>query len=248
MKKNTIMLSISVALLLAMVGAAKADICLWQQQLDPATAVGIRSTLPTNRLADDWQWMGSQPINAIEWWGTYRNWGQAAAPLATTPEFELTIWTNNPWGIHHFFPQPRNVLWRRAVRPTESYNGVDDLLQETRFKYSIALPEADWFTYPDSQPTTLWLSIAAVGPLPAGLTGNYTWCWDSTPDGADHWGGWAVSSTDGYVWDPAMMHHEYVDTAFALKAVPVPGALWLLGSGLAALVGRYRRTKSLDAR
>jgi hypothetical protein len=66
---------------------------------------------------------------------------------------------------------------------------------------------------------------------------NEIWLYDYNPDGPD----WM----EGIIYGDDILDHLVVPTHLAsVNVVPVPGAVWLLGSGLAGLVALRRRMKN----
>jgi len=75
-----------------------------------------------------------------------------------------------------------------------------------------------------------WISIYS--------TGNRTWGWSNGSDGNDY----ALFYTTGVPFNKWLaLPSGQSDRAFSLSSVPVPGAVWLFGSGLMGLLSFSRR-------
>ncbi|MBN1505443.1 MAG: cadherin-like domain-containing protein [Sedimentisphaerales bacterium] len=134
-------------------------------------------------VADDWTCERNTPVIAIAWWGSYIGYGYEACqcePRLDLPRpdyFLLRIWSDAP-------ALPGEVLWEyRAFDYDEVLVGYDRNPEgepnEPVFRYSVRLPEVNWFRQ-DTPGTTYWLSVAAVytDPLPQIV---YPWGWTNHP-------------------------------------------------------------------
>jgi hypothetical protein len=139
-------------------------------------------------VADDWRCLKRTPVTAVVWWGSYIGYGYEAGstgpfmPLPVSPDrFELTMWTdvpdpnlNNP----NTFSHPGHMIWLfDANEYDEVLVGYDKYPKgepnEPVFRYSVRLPEEDWFHQPDYN-EVFWLSVQAIYNQ---NTANYTWGW-----------------------------------------------------------------------
>lgn len=152
---------------------------------------GAGSNLRYYRLvADDWQSNGQDVVTGLIWWGSYIGYGyqvcqcqQAEAPKR--PDyFLLSIWTDEAAIDSAGYGHPGQKVWEvRAEDFEEVLVGFDqyagtsdgDLVDiEPVYRYTVVLPEDDWFC-PDNGQAVYWLSIAAV--FEDTETATYSWGW-----------------------------------------------------------------------
>jgi hypothetical protein len=139
-------------------------------------------------VADDWKCQGFTPVIAAAWWGSYIGYGYEACQFMTAqprpqrPDyFLLNIWTDvaandpcNPLGYSH----PGTRLWEyRAYNYDQVMVGYDKKPHgdpnEPVFRYSVSLPQANWFKQKDVN-GVYWFSVVAVYDL---NEPNYAWGW-----------------------------------------------------------------------
>jgi len=142
-------------------------------------------------VADDWLCEGMTPVRAVVWWGSYIGYPyrpcqgglQMGGPKSPS-YFVLSIWTDDPSGARH----PDQPIWTYTAHDhdyDEVMVGYDKHYRqepgpfggsgyEPVYRYSVRLPEADWFS--QEEPNTIyWLSIVAVySPL---QQPQYPWGW-----------------------------------------------------------------------
>ncbi len=138
--------------------------------------------------ADDWRCLKRTPVTAVVWWGSYIGYGFEACsyppfmPLPIRPNrFELRIWTDVPdpnLNDPNTYSHPGHEIWSFD---TDEYDevlvGYDKKPHgepnEPVFRYSVSLPEDEWFRQPDYN-EVFWLSVQAIYDqnIP-----NYTWGW-----------------------------------------------------------------------
>lgn len=141
-------------------------------------------------VADDWLCERRTPVTAIVWWGSYIGYGYEACcsqdpciPSPVKPDyFKLNIWTDVPGDPcePELFSHPNDIIWQyKAYDYDEVLVGYDKrplgAPNEPVFRYSVRLPEKDWFKQKNIN-DIFWLSVVAVydtnGPNP-----NYNWGW-----------------------------------------------------------------------
>jgi|LGVE01.1.fsa_nt_gb hypothetical protein len=75
---------------------------------------------------------------------------------------------------------------------------------------------------------------------------EYTWGWETS---YEHWNDDAVRGNIAGPWEELRypeghpLEGQSIDMAFEITTVPIPGAVWLLGSGLIGLVAVRRRCR-----
>jgi hypothetical protein len=136
-------------------------------------------------VADDWRCVRRTPITAIVWWGSYIGYGYEACtgpvPRPRQPDyFWLAIWTDVPAGTDPCYPfsHPGEPIWGyEAFEYDEVLVGYDKLPHgepnEPVFRYSVRLPEENWFHQPDYN-EVFWLSVQATYDT---YQPNYPWGW-----------------------------------------------------------------------
>ncbi|MFC1676530.1 GEVED domain-containing protein [Planctomycetota bacterium] len=140
-------------------------------------------------VADDWLCKRQTPVIAISWWGSYIGYTYQAcqdttfAALPVQPDrFELKIWTDVPAGADPLYPgmsHPNEVIWNYVTNKyNEVFVGFDKHpnhgdMNEPVFRYSVKLPEDEWFCQNDAN-GVYWLSVTAVYDI---NTPNYDWGW-----------------------------------------------------------------------
>ncbi|MDD5326455.1 MAG: LamG domain-containing protein [Phycisphaerae bacterium] len=140
-------------------------------------------------VADDWRCERRTPVTAMAWWGSYIGYGYEACsssgssfmPLPVKPDyFQLKIWTDTAAGEDPCVPysHPDEVIWEyKAYDYDEVLVGYDKHPHgepnEPVFRYSVRLPEEEWFRQPDVN-GIFWLSVMAVYDV---NTPNYDWGW-----------------------------------------------------------------------
>lgn len=164
---------------------------------------GATTGLTYRRLvADDWECSSSEPVTGIVWWGSYIGYRylpcecqQLAAPRQ--PDyFLLSIWSDAAGPVP--FGRPGQKLWEfRAETFDEVMVGFDKHPErpdsdikgsEPVFRYTVRLPEKDWFTQPTAR-GVCWLSVVAVYEDARSMT--YPWGWTNHPSQP-----WDVSARD----------------------------------------------------
>jgi hypothetical protein len=142
------------------------------------------------QVADDWKCEKRTPVTSIVFWGSYLNYTYipcepAGLPTPVKPDFFLiSIFTDvpandpcNPYGFSH----PGNKVWEyRARNYDEVLVGYDKNQfvnppgQEAVFRYSVRLPEEEWFKQRKVN-QIYWVGIMAVnGP---NHPPTYQWGW-----------------------------------------------------------------------
>jgi len=137
-------------------------------------------------VADDWLCERRTPVTAAVWWGSYIGYGYEVCqgPPAVRPVkpdyFRLNIWTDVPKdpNVPASFSHPNDMIWEyKAYDYDEVLVGYDKYPHgepnEPVFRYSVRLPEVDWFEQPDVN-GIFWLSVLAVYDV---NTPNYDWGW-----------------------------------------------------------------------
>jgi hypothetical protein len=134
---------------------------------------------------DDWQCLRRTPVTAIGWWGSYIGYGYEACSqgpsMPVRPNrFKLAMWTDVPAGSDPCYPfsHPNEVIWEYdAFEYDEVLVGYDKhphgAPNEPVFRYSVRLPEEEWFHQPDYN-GVFWLCVQAVYDV---NTPNYDWGW-----------------------------------------------------------------------
>lgn len=137
-------------------------------------------------IADDWRCLKRTPITSIVWWGSYIGYKyEPYGPYMSLPvspdAFELRIWTDVAVGEDPLvdYSHPNEPVW------TFMTNEYDEVLvgydkhphgepNEPVFRYSVRLPETEWFKQPDYN-EVFWLSVQAIyNDYPDPL---YPWGW-----------------------------------------------------------------------
>jgi len=137
-------------------------------------------------VADDWRCERRTPVTAIAWWGSYIGYGYEACqgPVIDVPVkpdyFQLNIWTDVAAGEDPCvsYSHPNEIIWEyKAYDYDEVLVGYDKdpngEPNEPVFRYSVSLPEEEWFKQRDVN-SIFWLSILAVYDV---NTPNYEWGW-----------------------------------------------------------------------
>lgn len=143
------------------------------------------------QVADDWTCEQPSPVLAATWWGSYGGYTYAACACTDQVQpvrpdyFLLSIWSdvpdpdpNDPQDFSH----PGQRLWEvEATQYDEvlvGYDGdqrrPDTQGQEAVFRYSVRLPQEQWFTQRQGM-NVYWFSVVAVYEYPKGA--NYPWGW-----------------------------------------------------------------------
>ena len=132
-------------------------------------------------VADDWQCTSGQPVTAAVWWGSYIGYQYKACECLTVPRpvkpayFLLSIWTDVPAGVDRPYSHPGEKIWEYKAydydevlvgfdkHPETSEPGSPDLGREAVFRYSVRLPEENWFYQEaDADEAIYWFSVVAV--------------------------------------------------------------------------------------
>ena len=224
----------------------------WSQPPDLLwTALNIQSTWPSPIVADDWKCPDGLPVTDIHWWGSYIGWTGIEPPPGLLG-FWFGFYTDVPAGVD------QQVPWSHPgekLRDFVNYFTNGDLFEnhfamvydqsgqqiiESKFQYTKILPEALWF--PQEKDTIYWLAIAAI------MQGNspFLWGWETSDPSIhnldDAVFGIPLPTGGGLFWQKLQYPNgQSIDMAFELTTVPIPGAVWLLSSGLIGIIGIGRR-------
>jgi len=143
-------------------------------------------------VADDWKCEGKTPVTDAVWWGSYigYQYKPCHGPFMTLPVkpdyFSLTIWTDVPADADSTVPfsHPNEVIWKYNAYDYDEvlvgYDkhphipGTDPLGREPVFRYSVRLPEDEWFKQRDVN-DIYWFSVVAV--YESGTDPLYDWGW-----------------------------------------------------------------------
>jgi hypothetical protein len=141
-------------------------------------------------VADDWRCLRRTLVTAIVWWGSYIGYNYEACsqgpfmPLPVSPNrFRLTIWTDVPAGAdsNYVYSHPGEPIWEYVTNQYDEvligYDKHPERTPPTRtepvFRYSVRLPEEDWFKQKDVN-SIFWLSVQAIYDI---NQPNYPWGW-----------------------------------------------------------------------
>ena len=145
-------------------------------------------------VADDWLCTGITPVTAVVWWGSYIGYQyeacqcQQMTPPAKPNYFLLSIWTDVPTSSAVPYSHPGEKVWEyKAYDYDEVLVGYDKhpeytiliyppppVRREPVFRYSVRLPQEEWFCQKDVN-SVYWLSIVAVYKNPQ--EARYPWGW-----------------------------------------------------------------------
>jgi hypothetical protein len=210
-----------------------------------STGTEYEGELTINAMAaDDWLCQRRTPVSSIVWWGSYMYYQYLAcqqeqpAPPPVKPDyFLISVWTDMPVGdpcnIYEFSHPGRKVWEYKAYdydevmvgydnpAPAVTGNDGDGGSLEPVFRYSVRLPEEDWFCQPDVN-AIYWLSIVAVwdeGEM------QYSWGWTNHKHvfGDDGVQGWPdYSDPNIWYWDELIdwQTGESRDLSFMLFTEP----------------------------
>jgi hypothetical protein len=226
----------------------------WSQPPDVSeNALNVESIwlIDTPVVADDWQCTDDRPVTDIHWWGSYldENGNPIEKPEADALQgFWFGIYTDVPAAPDNPFSHPGTLEWEHT-----NYFGGPDLTEwfytsfenwqgrtEYKYAYTKYLEADDWF-WQDPGENVYWLAIAAI--MKEGV--DYTWGWETSDQ---HWNDDAVRMKYGGPYEKLVypdghpLAGQSMDMAFEITTtVPIPAAVWLLGSGLIGLVGIRRK-------
>ncbi len=158
----------------------------YEDQPSMAFDDGVKMTI-NRQVADDWKCEKRTPVTSLVWWGSYLNYNYIPCQMTTIPPpvpvkplyFMINIWTDVPAGASP--SHPGVVVWGyKAYNYDEVMVGYDKNLlsqpqtQEPVYRYSVRLPEENWFKQRKVN-QIYWVSIMAVyNPI---NPPNYPWGW-----------------------------------------------------------------------
>lgn len=222
----------------------------WLQSPDlTPTGVDVKVVNPypaVPGLADDFQCTGSGPISDIHIWGSFSN-----DTLPPTQTFLLSIWSNNSGGS---YSTPATLLWSQVFFPGQYTSRLYDTVSPQEYFYNPATGQVGFDT------KVYQFNFYPTNPFVQTL-GTIYWLGLSTD--SDYFGWKSRDYNEGQFMDDAVWYdaqtftwqnleyfpgHPYVGQSMDLSFVltPIPGSVWLMGSGLLGLSGiifRRRRRK-----
>lgn len=169
-------------------------------------------------VADDWKCKRRTPVTAAVWWGSYIGYEYKACydeymPPPVKPDyFQLSIWTDVPADADSTVPfsHPNEVIWKYNAYDYDEvlvgYDkhphtpGTDPLGREPVFRYSVRLPEDEWFKQRDVN-DIYWFSVVAVYDEDRP---NYDWGW------TNHSHVFNDDAVAGY-YDPAVGEWDWIE-------------------------------------
>jgi hypothetical protein len=213
--------------------------------------------LPGPFVADDWLCQDALPVTDIHWWGSYMDiqGNPIPKPGDALQGFFFSIYKDVPAGADPdpdvTWSHPGERIWGGANIFTggdlveEFYAEIIDPdtgnIIEWKYQYNAYLGDDEWeWFHQDPGENVYWLTIVAIMKDPS----LYNWGWETS---CEHWNDDAVRGNIYGPWeelrypDGHPLQGDSIDMAFELTTVPIPGAVWLLGSGLLGLVGLRRR-------
>jgi hypothetical protein len=213
----------------------------WVQMPDPQ-GWDVNATYP-NVVADDWQCRESGKITDIHIWGSW-----LGDQIGQIVNIHVSIHDNIPQGPEGW-SVPGPLLWERDFtsghfsvrRYDEGEQGWIDrpgeyVERNHRFFHQINITGID-DPFLQEEGSIYWLDVS-VTTLP-----GFFWGWKTSTEQFIDDAVWGQIDVLPDEWrellDPS---GQSLDMAFALTTVPIPGAVWLLGSGLVLLLGLRRRS------
>ena len=232
------LIMLALAMVLWVAGPATAEYInlpvKWSQTPWDPDGIAWPSDHTATRMADDFMCDSPDPIVAVRWWGSYIGEQNLREDGHTGP-FDISFHFSVPGQPEpHPHSLPAQQIGLFTVNAQEVYEG-----QDTRgafvYRYDAYLQE----------PFDQWLYSQDPDN---GIIGEL-WIDISKPTG-ELWG-WRGVMEPHPILDFAAMRYPAggdwwslpTDMAFELMTVPIPGAVWLLGSGLIGLVAVRRRFK-----
>ena len=207
-------------------------------------------------LADDFQCTGTTPITGIHIWGSFSD-----DVLPSNISFQFQIFSNNPgvpysnpgdflWISKEFHPgayssrlytpvEPKEYFWD----PLEREFSYDTKVYQFNFSFDPAeafVPQADtiyWLLLGTPSDTFGWKTC---NPESDDLLADAVWYY---PGGEGDPGRW-----EQLVYFSGHPYEKYGGMNMAFVLTPIPGAFWLLGTGLLGLAGMGWRRKSSRTR
>ncbi|MBN1796579.1 MAG: hypothetical protein JW804_07895 [Sedimentisphaerales bacterium] len=153
----------------------------WLHYEDVNSTFNMLDPVNEKLVADDWQCLKRTPITAIVWWGSYLGYnyqacGDTFMQLPVKPDrFKLTFWTDVPAGADpcYTYSHPGEEIWEYTTddvdevlvgfdkHPHPAHGGTSPYSTEPVFRYSVRLPEENWFKQPNYN-EVFWLSVQAI--------------------------------------------------------------------------------------
>ena len=233
---------------------ANAAIYKWLQPYDLENGYNIKSYVEHpaegadiwNIVADDWKCGTDLPVTGYHWWGSYwEKTDEGLVPykgeedphhaLETSPQFLLRIYKDVPAGPKNPYSHPGELIWQRPTAFCGTFVGHEQNPHAggaSKFQWDLEFwQEEKWFKQEEPGEHIYWLSISQW----LQSKDPYLWGWETS---SEHWNDTATywNGDEWYLVAP-----EQTDMAFGLTTVPIPGAIWLLGSGLIGVIGLRRR-------
>ena len=218
-------------------------------QLPDPFGCDVMATAPAV-VADDWRCTSSGPVSDIHLWGSWQG-REIIEPqimnvhLSIHSDIPAKPGTAAPWS------KPGELLWEGDFGQGQFiikdygegqqgwFDPQQDFWEEDNHDlyHQINITEIrDPFF--QEKGTIYWLDVSITTEI--GL-----WGWKTSR--SDQWRDDAVYSDDNGKWqelrDPRT--GESLDMAFVITTVPIPCAVWLLGSGLLCLVGLRKKGKQV---
>jgi hypothetical protein len=140
---------------------------------------------------------------------------------------------NSNWGNTVTFPSSPNAAFNGFGVATVSASNTPFTLNGAYFSY-WALSDGFWSDASAGLTVTGYSGVNPVGSVHFLLTNNFVY----QPLG--------LANIDSVVFttDEGVLAHWWLMDNMSYNAVPIPGALWLVGSGLVGLIGLRRKLKS----
>ena len=162
--------------------------CGWDEPAHASRPAGIGVTI-WQLVADDFRCLGSMPVTAIHWWGSYLGWEQSVPPQGRPSSWHVAFWNNVSADDIYQYSRPSGPLWQLDVpadEVDEQYVGSDRFPgkpADACFKYALRLDSPQFFQQQQyrnqTQDDIFWISITALyedNALPA-----YPWGWKTRP-------------------------------------------------------------------
>ena len=138
-------------------------------------------------VADDWLCTTDDPIQAIQWWGSFLGWNKTSLPPDMPQAFHIGIWTDMPANPQdpEPFSHPGTLIWDHICDSfSTDWAGWDVdpragglVAPEAKFGFYQELPEEDWF-YQEPGEHIYWISISAMyGDIQV----RYPFGWETRP-------------------------------------------------------------------